>query len=160
MLPITILDFDERIGWLSEAQIIIMVLRDMLTNIYRKSAYIDEMYLQIMQADAVVARKCFRVKHTALQCAFSHCVTITVVNIRIELHLISVCLYTIRCPWYITAPCYGHVKLEPFLCPFCTQSWRKTNFLSLRENHLLMKMPCVTGIEGEINNQNYYKAKR
>lgn len=67
-------------GWQLEAQIIIMILRNMSTNIYRKSAYTDEMYLQIMQPAAVVARKCFRVKYTALQRAFFHCVTIKIVK--------------------------------------------------------------------------------
>lgn len=54
-----------------------------IENIYRNSAYPDEMHLLITQAAAVVAGKCFRVKFTALQRAFSPCVTIKMVKQRV-----------------------------------------------------------------------------
>lgn len=50
-----------------------MILENMLTNIYRNSAYTDEMHSLIMQAVTVIAGECFRVKFTALQRAFSPC---------------------------------------------------------------------------------------
>lgn len=63
---------------------VVKILENTLTNIYSNSAYMDEMHLLIMQtAAAVVAGKCFRVKFTALQRAFSHCITIKMVKQRV-----------------------------------------------------------------------------
>lgn len=45
---------------------ITMNLENMLTNIYRNNAYADKIYLLTIQAAAVVAGKCFRVKFAAL----------------------------------------------------------------------------------------------
>ena len=60
-----------------------MILKNTLTNIYRNSAYTDEMHLLIMQAVAVVPGTCFRVKLTALQRAFSRCIAIKMVKQRV-----------------------------------------------------------------------------
>lgn len=60
-----------------------MILENKLTNIHRNSVYTDEMHSLIMQAVAVVAGECFRVKSTALQRAFSPCVTMKMVKKRV-----------------------------------------------------------------------------
>lgn len=60
-LSITILAFDKSLWRLLETQIMMMILENMLTNIYRNSAYTDEMHSLIMQAAAVVAVEYFRV---------------------------------------------------------------------------------------------------
>lgn len=55
-----------------------MILENMMTNIYRNSAYTDELHSLIMQA--VVAGECFRVQFTALQRALSPCFILKMVQ--------------------------------------------------------------------------------
>lgn len=140
-----------------------MVLGNTLTNIYRNSAYTDEMHSLIMQAVAVVAGQSFRVQFTALQKALSPCVIMKMVEKRVLSIIAQIFNWSVsvaccvekdtavlNTPLDIHAACFAVAKTESFLYPFCTQSWRKTNFLIRRDNCLLLeKMSCIMRTKGQ-----------
>lgn len=156
-----------------------MIPESTLTNIYRNTAYTDEMSLLITQAAALVAGKWFRAKFTAPQRAFSPCITIKMVKWR----LLSTLAQSFT--WSVSVMLCGEkgtaivtTLLGSRDTHHCCLLWpckNKSISLSLlyakleedrlsvieRNNRLLLeKVSCIMRAKGQIDNKNDYKAKR